>query len=149
MILVLLGSGFLVWVLIQILRYRQLRNWNVAEGFITHYSTETYEEPQVYVQVEMIRPIIQYTYEIDGQRYKGSRLTLEDHSLKSNPESKHYPWPSFAQNESHHVFVDPNNPNNAVLITKMLKYRVNHYTALAIVGIFLFLSGLYISYVLP
>ena len=87
MILVLIGIGFVAWVLFHILRYRKLRKWQVVGGIINNYSTETFKQSQVYVMIEMIHPIIQYTYEIKGKRYTGTKFTLEDHSLKSNPES--------------------------------------------------------------
>ena len=147
MILMLIGIGFIGWVLFHISKYRSLKKWRVVEGVINNYSTETYEESQVYVKVEMIRPIIQYTYEIEGQKYTGTKITLEDYSLKSPPDSNSYSWPSFKQNQLHTIYVNPANPNNAVLINNILPYRVNHYAALSIVGIFLILLGVYLSYV--
>jgi hypothetical protein len=147
MTLILTGIGFIGWVLFHILKYKSLKKWRVVDGIISNYGTETYEEAQVYSKAEMIRPIIQYTYEIEGQKYTGTKLTLEDYSLKSSPESNSCSWPSFKQNQLHTIYVNPANPNNAVLFNKMLPYRVNHYAALSIVGIFLILLGAYLNYV--
>ena len=146
MLLILLGIGILLFVLIQIWRYRRLMNWRIVEGRITQFNIESFKQPQVYILAEKVRPAVVYSYEVDGDSYTGSKITLEDSSLISDPESKMHPWPTLQSNLSHPVFIDPEDPNNSVLLRKMLPYRANHYAALAVTSMLLIIIGAYINY---
>jgi hypothetical protein len=148
MLLILLGIGILFWVLTQILRYRGIRKWRVVEGLVTQYSIQEFKQPQVYIFVDKIRPVVRYTYEIDGQNYVASRISLEDRSLFSDPDSKNIPWPDFAINSTIPVYVNPANLSHSVLLSRILPHRLNHYAAIAITAILLIMAGVCVKYVL-
>lgn len=146
MLLILLGIGILLFVIIQIWRYRRLMSWRIVEGRITQFNLESFKQPQVYILAEKVRPVVVYSYEVDGDSYSGSKITIEDSSLISNPESKMHPWPMLESNLSQPVYIDPEDPNNSVLLRKMLPYRANHYAAIAVTGVLLIIIGVYINY---
>ena len=149
MLLILIGTGILLWVIFQIHRYRNLSNWHVVSGQINKYEIEQFKQPQVYIMANKIKPSVLYVYEIDGDCYEGSRITLEDYTLISDPESKNNQWPNFESNSDCTVYIDPKNPENSVLVQKILPYRRNHYLSLSIIGVLLILMGLYINHVSP
>jgi len=146
MVLIALGALFIAWVLIQVARYAKVRSWHQAEGLITHSSNETFKQPEVFVVIEKVKPVVEYTYEVENQKYTGSAISIEDRTLKVNSESKAYPWPNFTLNQKCTVYINPDNPSDAVLINTILPYRISHYAALSITGVLLMLIGIGISY---
>jgi hypothetical protein len=58
-------------------------------------ASEIFEESRVNVKIEMLRPIVQYTYEIIGQECTCTKLTLVDYRLKCTPGYNIYSLTSF------------------------------------------------------
>ena len=123
-----------------------MRNWYTVNGHIRKYEVKSFKKPLVHIMATYIKPSVLYSYDIAGSSYVSSRITLEDHTLISDPESNSYPWPDFEQNAACTVYVDPANPGNSVLLKHILPHRINHYISLSIAGALLILTGLYINY---
>ncbi|WP_439651641.1 DUF3592 domain-containing protein [Porticoccus litoralis] len=97
--------------------------------------------------IEKVKPVVEYTYEVNNQKYTGSTISIEDRTLKVNSESKTFPWPDFTLNQKCTVYINPANPSDTVLVNKILPYRISHYAALTITGVLLMLIGIGLRYV--
>jgi len=147
MILIILGIAILGWVIFKLASYHKLKAWDKVEGIITKSNSEPFKESQVYVYVTLIRPLIEYSYSFNGQEFKGNTISLEDHSLKANPNSQNLIWSKWVNNQTCSVYVNPNNPQMALLYRGIHPNRKNHYLALCAAGLLLIAIGVWVQYV--
>lgn len=149
MILIILGIAIFGWVILKIAKYHKLQAWDKVEGVITKSDSASFDEPQVYVNVTLIRPSIEYRYSFNGQEFIGNRISLEDYSLKANPNCQNLIWTKWVKDQTYPVYVDPSNPQQALLYRGILPNRINHYLALVIVAVLLISIGGWAEYAQP
>ncbi len=149
MILIILGIIIIGWVIIKLVSYHKLRAWDKVEGIITKSNSVPFEESQVYVKVTFIRPSIEYSYNFNGQEYRGHTISLEDHSLKENQDSQNLIWSKWTKDQTCPIYVNPSNPQQALLYRSILPNRKSHYFALCIVSILLISIGGWVQYAKP
>jgi len=149
MILIILGVAIIGWVVFKLTPYHKLKEWDEVEGLITRSESVPFEESQVYVNVTLIRPAIEYSYSYNGQDFKGHTISLEAHSLKANPDSRNLIWSKWVKDQTCPVYVNPINPQIALLYRGILPNRINHYLALVIVAVLLISIGSWVQYAQP
>ncbi len=147
MLLIILGIAIIVWVIFKLVPYHKLKAWNKVEGVITKSDSVPFKEPHVYINVTLIRPLIEYSYSFNGQDFKGHTISLEDHSLKEDSDSQNSIWSKWVKDQHCSVYVNPNNPQLALLYRDILPNRRNHYLALCTVGMLLIAIGSWVQYV--
>lgn len=147
MILIILGIAIIGWIIYKLTPYHKLKAWVKVEGVITKSGSASFEESQVYVNVTLIRPSIEYRYSFNGQEFKGYRISLEDHSLKESQNLRNPIWSKWVKDQACSVYVNPGNPQLALLYRGILPNRKNHYLALFTVGILLIAIGSWVKYV--
>ena len=69
--------------------------------------------------------------------------------MKENPESDNLFWSKWSLGKTYPVYVNPANPQQAVLYRGLLPNRKSHYLALSIVGVLLIIIGGWVQYVQP
>ena len=149
MILIILGIAIFGWVIFKLAPYHKLKAWNKVEGIITKSDSAPFKEPQVYVNVTLIRPLIEYSYNFKGQEFKGHTISLEDHSLKANPNSQNLIWSKWVKDQTCSVYVNPGNAQLSLLYRGLLPNRKNHYLALCAVAMLLIAIGGWVQYAQP
>lgn len=149
MILIILGTAIIGWVLFKLAPYHKLKSWDKVEGIITKSDSTPFKESQVYVNVTLIRPSIEYSFSYNGREFKGHTISLEDHSLKANPSSKNLIWSKWAKDKTCPIYVNPSNPQQALLYRGILPNRINHYLALIVVAVLLIAVGILVQYAQP
>ena len=148
MVLIIIGFCFIAWVSCRLQIYRRAKDWAEVKGRILQAESETFDEPQVYVKVNKLRPRVRYSYLYSGCEYTGSQVTLEDRSLKAEASSNAF-WENWSLGSEITVYVNPRDPKESVLLRNPIVARKSHYMALCIVALLLFVAGGTFEYVQP
>jgi hypothetical protein len=149
MILIILGLAFILWVVGKMWSCQKVKAWEEVKCTITKAETESFEEAQVNVVVTLLRPLIEYSYSYNGHDYSCNTISLEDKSLKASPEKSNYFWYRWSQGETCIAYVNPKNPQQAILYRGLIPNRKSHYLSLTIVGILLISIGAWLQYAQP
>lgn len=146
--LVLTGIALIAWVLIRTRRYRQAKRWMRVKGVVEDAQVEKYREPAVYVFIEYLRPHVRYEYEVNGTKYRGSRVTFEKRNEIVPVGGEDIYWAKWKPGEKVEVYVNPEDPAEAVLMPQLRPSCKSHYRSLVAAGILLIgLGGMVHAYV--
>jgi hypothetical protein len=110
----LLIGGMVVWALVLGVRafkkIKESKNWPKTSGIITQSSVET-----GFVNREFIAsPKVTYEYEVDGQRYTSSQLSVIEWN-SADVASARERAEKFRPGQRVDVYYDPKNPSFAIL----------------------------------
>lgn len=108
------GLGLLGYGLLSTVEALQSRSWPSVQGMVTVARVGSYIDKDEDGSTVMYKALIQYTYQVDGRRYRGSRVSLGDYA-SSDPRSaaaivQRYPAGGVAR-----VYYNPAAPGEALL----------------------------------
>jgi len=91
------------------------RGWQTTSGTVVTSTVESFSVLKRGYVVELHRPIVGYTYEVDGERYKSKRFWLIEprHNLADDAENEIGPYPPGTTVK---VFYDPKLPRFQSLV---------------------------------
>ena len=116
-------------------------NWQRTAGVIT-YSTVTQKGYSDSKATHKYVPVIKYTYEVDGLKYEGNRITLEDPSY-SHPDPAIDVIKEYFVDRAVTVYYDPNYINRSVLKKGVPYIAIVIY---AVLGVSLLFIGIFSNY---
>ena len=132
----------------QIIKSRSLGNWMEITGSLLktdigvfRVSFGKYSSP-----VKHYYPLAYYSYNYNGAHYKSNQYAFDHKSIWSTEqELVEKVIKELESNETINVFVNPNNPKEAVLNRQVSANRLSHYWALLASGCILFVIGIFLS----
>lgn len=148
LVLVLAGLGLR-------LRYKEQNNWveHSATILFIEERDELITESQ-YSKTKYFYPFIKYAYLLNGKSYSGSTVSFERENIwvaetnswgdSVNADDKW--WSSLSVDSTLPVYINPKNPDEAVLIIEMSKHRGSHSLALIAGGILVGFLWFWLAY---
>ena len=123
-IVLLMGYGPLIFALLSMLKSIRASGWTQTTGFVIGSHVEEDPDPDPGMDgggSPSFRAIVRYRYKVQGRKYESSRIAfgwqLDDFMSASGLQTK------FPKRSKVNVFYDPNNPEEAVLLTGL---RIDH-----------------------
>ena len=153
-LLLIVGASLVVVGLGPLLAYQQLRHWRQVQGVLCRMEEcETREQPGRHA-LRYFYPEIEYEYEIDGKRHRGTRVALErqgiwvrevDHWGSPTPAAERW-WLKLQAGDTLQVYVDPDDVRSALIVTKPNRDRRAQHVATLVAGVlFILIWGAFLA----
>lgn len=137
-----IGLAFLVWATANYWRYRRTRHWVPVTAKLLEVRERTCLIPIGIARFPYLYPDVLYTYTFGETPFVGDRVSLEPKNIwVPDYEKKDAIWNDWAPGLTVEAYVDPNQPQNALLIRDMSRERRSHYAALFVSGCLIIALG--------
>lgn len=120
----------------------QVSKWKKIKLDYIHTDIKRTEELALYAKQYRYHPIVEYGYSIDGNTYKGNRISIDRKREWSYYQEKtETALDKMSALDS--CFVNPNNLSEAYLYNKFMFKSRSHYLALFVSGFILIALGIF------
>lgn len=127
-----------------IVTHWRARGWAKVQGTIKALA-EAYDEKTIfYATIKYFFPAVRYEYEYNGRKYLSDKVAIDKEDIwvpevnlwgdRIREDEKF--WRSWQLGTSVSVYVNPQHPDQSVLIKQVSRQRRSHYLALLIGGLF-------------
>lgn len=145
MVLVAIGIALIIWAFARTSKYRTAKNWDRVEGIIVEARVEQVKVPAVYVYLDYLIPQVRYRYFVGDSGINGEAVSFERRNVMVEAGSSDRYWSEWVAGRTVDVFVNPEEPTDAVLIPDLRPQRKSHYYALVLAGILLSAMGVLLT----